>query len=127
MTNNGGYQAETGSWVIKAFSRPYNTYHDSYQLYYHEALRLHLKRTGGVFTRSSMTRFPQILKGLWKVRQVLKSLLHGIEWPLHMIDKVAIILEGPCVSSPSVFSPLVGQYLVADPTRKQHKILKMKE
>lgn len=107
---------------VKAFSRPFDLFHDRYQLYYHEAINRSLTGTGARFTRVSMTRFPLVLEMLWRFRLIIKRLFPNISWTLGIVDKTASILEGQCNSPSSFFSSLVGQYLITTSGNKRYRI-----
>jgi hypothetical protein len=109
--------------TLRAFSRPYEPFHDIYQAYYHEGLRRYCREIGAEFAVVPMTRFPQILRTLRRIQDggPLSRLL-GRSGPRALIDTLGRRLEGR-VSSPSpFFHNGVGQYLVTTTRGAHHRI-----
>jgi hypothetical protein len=98
---------------VRTFSRPYAPFHDTYQSYYHEALRRHCLATGGNFHLVELSRLPRLAKALRRAQD--RGVYATMRLPAlsGLSDRVADRLELPIATPTGTFQVSTGQYLVS--------------
>jgi hypothetical protein len=106
---------------VRAFQRPYDPYHDRYQRYYAEGLRLYCSTVDGEFRTTVMSRFPRVVRALKLVRE--RRLAKRLRVPQlePVIDAVANVFEGPADTPSGYFDDVAGQYLAFLPDGEVHR------
>jgi hypothetical protein len=99
---------------VKAFMRPFSSWHDRYQAYYHEGLRLYCERVGGHFEAISLSHFPRLSGHLRNFRD--SGYLGGVigRRTKSIIDRAGSALERSQSPPAGIFKDIVGQYLVVE-------------
>jgi hypothetical protein len=94
--------------------RPFSSWHDRYQAYYQEGLRLYCERERGHFEAISLSQFPRLCGHLRNFRD--SSYLGGRigRRTKSIIDRAGSALERPQSSPAGIFKDIVGQYLVVE-------------
>ena len=98
---------------VKTSIRPYYFDHGFIQAYYKEAIKQYLINIGGNYCENSMSRFPNILQFLGKIKKSyrLRQAVGDSRWLYNLIDGFARWMEGPIVTPSSFFKMAVGQYV----------------
>ena len=94
---------------VRAFRRPYAPYHDRYQRYYAESLRLYCSTIDADFRTKVMSRFPRVVRALKRVRDGGYAERLRIPQLEPVIDAVANVLEGPADTPSGYFDNATGQ------------------
>jgi hypothetical protein len=100
---------------VRAFQRPYDPYHDRYQRYYAESLRLYCSAIGADFRTKVMSRFPGVIRVLKRVRDDGYAKRLRVPQLERVIDAVAEVLQGPADTPSGYFDDVAGQYLALLP------------
>lgn len=109
---------------VKAFVRPYDFWHDFYQAYYREGLRLHLEEIKGRFEIISTSRFPRLLRSMRRVRDAykLRPFFDRAKWLASAVDALGHKIEGEIRTPSTFFYNAAGQYLINTPDNLEYKI-----
>jgi hypothetical protein len=106
------------------YLHPYDRWYPLFQEYYAESLRRYLGGCGGRFTRLAMTRAPDLLAALRRVRYAtrLESLRQRSPWIPAALDRGAGFLGGAPRLPGGAFHGCVGQYELTDKHGQRHRV-----
>ena len=100
---------------VRAFGRPYAPFHDPYQRYYVESLRLYCAEAGADFRSLPMSRFARPLELLKRVRDEGYAKRLRLPRGEALVDALARVLEGRVLTPSGHFHNVTGQYLALLP------------
>lgn len=117
--NKRAESASVAVSAVTAFTRPYDPWYDTYQRFYHEALRRSCLKNSIAFKSVAMTRLPRMLRLAREIRRYVGHL--PVSQASVFVHRLARAIEGPVHTPSSLYHNSVGQYLVdlADGTRRR--------